>query len=749
MDSERKRHRSLSHSSERRYGSQSPPSKRRRRHSRSPSPRRRDFRDRDRGYYREKSRERERDFGGYRDRGRGGRGGGRGFDRDRHRERERYDRDRSRDRERDRFGRTARRRAPSTSPSVLSGPFLSMPAWQQQTRQDPRAPPDVLGRLYEEYRNEYNDEHAKKFFEKHEQEAWFVDKYSPSALVAVRDESIAHAQSQAEKFQKELLDDVSAFPRWSYELAPAEALYLTQSLTSPSDAPEATTPRLKRHITDRFIPQENPCTVSLSKIPPTLSLELIRQHLSLAGELTFLHLEPPRPHDGFLREGFAIFAEAAGASAAVDTLSETAVEGAEPSDSRKYARDESSHSDNDDNDDNSTDEQEKASVTSTSFVIELHKTSLPPPRRNYFIAAPGDLAGDLEDAKHLTKLFDSMCEIENNLLLEKLSTKSSEAGNVIEATDEVNEEEETTKRLMLESVEGKIFGTEQIEFRLDLLISYLRQVHGHNFYTCRTYIPSQSLCIDYEEVYRVSLANVPKVDDLIHASFVTLVRERRKAFAHALEEDGWKDGSVRQNRATDKIIRRHTIKLPPNKERGDHYMCSVTSCKKIFKAVHYLKKHITTRHMKLVKDATQKAKSSQYFHNYVSDPDRLLPSTVNAQRPDPSAALGDTVPILPAYSRPPLGGFHPHPPHPPPPHPIHGGPPPPFFPMGVPPVMPPPRVVRVSGLKKADGDTYDRITQLSPPEGAKVQQDPRAPLSYKELDYKDLDSPSAKKSSAM
>lgn len=175
---------------------------------------------------------------------------------------------------------------------------------------------------------------------------------------------------------------------------------------------------------------------------------------------------------------------------------------------------------------------------------------------------------------------------------------------------------------------------------LDLFILYLRRVHGHDYYSGKTYFMHSRSVLDRILVLRGTQTRSSKLgaptsslgplssplDSYPRSDGDTWARDvdrRSHELIELLKDGSWPTGSASINRAFDDMVRQYCVK-----ERDDRFRCNVPNCGKVFKADRWVAKHIENKHEDLVQGLKKSVFQDQYWKNYIADPDRLMPSSV-------------------------------------------------------------------------------------------------------------------------
>uniref|UniRef100_A0A6B2KZY1 C2H2-type domain-containing protein n=1 Tax=Arcella intermedia TaxID=1963864 RepID=A0A6B2KZY1_9EUKA len=428
--------------------------------------------------------------------------------------------------------------------------------------------PHAAHKKYKEYIVEYDRRNSDFFFDNHSEEAWFKELYHPSLLQEKFSSETSSALQAADAFMADLksgsvLEEVRRSGNGNEALLNSN----TQS-TDIKEVSGVSSGEPKSYIeTFTIDPIYIPHALYIPDIPPNVSYSQVKSVVSgvTSGILKSLVMSKVDPSKNFTREAFAVFSSDEAKSQALNTLGGT-----------------------------------KIGDWSLNFVENV-PASFAAAFQTVPLLASSRSNKDLDQARLLMKILDKNMGIEKNPLHLVLNdtlpvdVDSKLDPNLIEIVKKLTEKE-----------------------LLDVIIMYLAKVYSICYYTAEIFTNYESLLVSGRFVR--TIASSPSNED---ASWFNNLDSKIKQIITREEKNTFRKqatGEIALERGLEEMYRKKIIK-----ENEERYRCDL--CSKMFKAVKFVRKHIDTKHPDDVNHVKQQVLKARYFENYISDPNRILPSS--------------------------------------------------------------------------------------------------------------------------
>ena len=163
-------------------------------------------------------------------------------------------------------------------------------------------------------------------------------------------------------------------------------------------------------------------------------------------------------------------------------------------------------------------------------------------------------------------------------------------------------------------------------------IYYLRKVHGHDYYSGKTFRDAERGVLARVLVLRGTATRHGAQDE---RQWEQELDKRNRDLLVFLGDADWPAAQLTLSKTSDSFWRKHCLQ-----EAAERYRCSVAGCNKMFRGEQWVQKHVETKHADAVAHAAQHFLAQQSYVNYLCDPDRVLPTALYA--------LADYAPVLAA-----------------------------------------------------------------------------------------------------
>jgi len=157
---------------------------------------------------------------------------------------------------------------------------------------------------------------------------------------------------------------------------------------------------------------------------------------------------------------------------------------------------------------------------------------------------------------------------------------------------------------------------EQLEQELDLLIGYLRQVHGYCYYAGKEFADPDILVYQTGRAYLRPVQEEGETCTEGDETLDAMDKRIQQRSENAIKPDLFGSEALEVEKL-EAFMKGHIIEETPGKK----YRCVL--CSKLFKGFSFVEKHIGIKHEHKVDQVKQEARDEQSFVNYKADADHL------------------------------------------------------------------------------------------------------------------------------